>query len=135
MLTDDVATHLATYGALSDGSTTYTVCKNIIPDTPDAVVVLLSYPAGPPIRAMGASLAAPLYDRHLLSVITRGPARDYASTATIASTVHARLDFLHATLSTRKYSIKALTAPSLLEQDRNSRWKIEATYMVEKERG
>lgn len=135
MLTTDIATHLATFAALSDGTNTYTVCKNIIPDSPDAVVALLEYPAGPPIRGMGASLSSPFYDRHLLTVVTRGPVRDYTSAATIAATVHDRLDFLHATLGGRRYSIKAMSSPYLLEQDRNSRWKIEATYLVEKERG
>lgn len=130
---DDIATYLATF-TFTSGSSTATVRKYMQPDTPDETVTVLEYAAGPPIRAMGASLSNPVRDRHMLTVLTRGPAKDYAVARDLAGQVHVKLDWLNTTLSGKRYFVKAMFSPQIVEQDRSSRWIVRADYIVEKER-
>lgn len=135
MLLDDVETYLNTFGTWSQSGTTYAIRKNLIPDTPDAVIVLIEFPAGPGIKAMGASLRAPLRERAGLMVTVRGPRGDYANARAMAEVVNGRLDSLRSTLSGRRYYVTAMHTFMLKEQDRNDRWKLECNYLVLKERG
>jgi len=134
-LLTDIETHLGTVGPFVGGSTTFTVRRNFIPDTPDAVIALIEFPAGPAERAMGASIGAPVRERAGLQVTTRSDQGNYDDARTVAEAVHQELDFLAATLSGRRYFVQAMHPPALKEQDRNKRWLLEANYVVFKERG
>jgi hypothetical protein len=135
LLLDDIETYLNTFGAYTQDTTTYTLRKHFSPETPDAVIVLLEVPIGAPMRAMGASVSAPVRERSGLCVRVRGPQQDYSNARSMAETVYQRLDFLNTTLSGRQYSLSALHAPVLYQEDRNNRWWIDTTFLVLKERG
>lgn len=135
MLLDDIETYLNTFGAYSQSGTSYTVRKHLVPDTPDATITLLEFPAGKSQYAMGAPLRGPVRERAGLMVSVRGPQKDYGNARAMAETVHQRLDSYKGTLSGRRYTIYAMHPPILKEQDRNGRWKIESNYLVLKERG
>ncbi len=135
MLLQDLAGHLATYGPFTQDGLTYSVCIGEYPTTPDTVITLIELPGKGPIRAMGASLSAPIRERAVLEVLVRGPQEDYVAARAVAEAVHQKLDGLHTTLGGRQYDIDALTTPSRDSQDRNKRWLITSAYAVQKERG
>lgn len=135
MLLDDIETYLGTFAPWTQSGTTYTIRRNFTPETPDAVITLIEFEAGKPIRAMGPSLAAPIRTREGLMVLVRGPQKDYDNARDMANAVHLKLDRFAGTLSGRLYFIEALHEPHLQEQDRNDRWRIECNYLALKERG
>jgi len=135
MLIDDVAIHLASFGAYTQAGATYSIQRGVLPDEVVESITLQEIPAGKAIRAMGPSLGAPIRERAGLRVTVRGALGDYQNPRIVAELVHTRLDGLNATLSGRRYWIQALHPPVLDQQDRNVRWRLVATYYVEKERG
>lgn len=135
MLLDDVEAYLTSFGAYTQAGTTYTVRKYFTPDTPDATITLLGFPAGPAVRAMGPALGAPIRERHGLMVVVRGPQKEYGNAQAMAEVVYQRLDNFHGVLSTRQYDVTAMHPPMVKEEDRNARWRIETNFLVMKERG
>lgn len=135
MLLQDLEAYLATQGPFTQGGLTYSICIGDYPASPDTVITLIELPGKGPIRAMGASLSAPIRERAVLEVLVRGPQEDYAAARAVAEAVYQKLDGLHATLSGRQYDVAALTTPSRDSQDRNKRWLITSAFSVQKERG
>jgi len=135
MLLQDMETYLNAQGPFSQDGTAYKVYIGSLPDSDSTAIALRELPGKEAIRAMGASLSAPVRERPLVQVWVRGPQRDYVNARAMAEQIHLLLDGLNTTLSARLYAVRALAPPSPDRQDRNARWMIVTTYMVEKERG
>jgi len=138
MLIEDLATLLAAGGPFTGGGDTFAVRTYLMPDGPsvDTVIVLSEGEGGgADIRAMGASLAAPVREQPILRVRVRSAKKKFTVARTVAETVHQLLSGYKGTLSGRQYYVKAVHPPRFLEHDRNDRIVFETNYLVQKERG
>lgn len=137
MLINDIETFLTTYAPLQGGSppVTFTLRRGFIPAEPDAVIALVESEGMKPVRGMGASQGAPIFERPMLEVHVRGPRGDYIAGREAAELVYQKLDHCSTTQSGRRYFIEAWSAPFCDGQDKNDRWLFVTTFLVHKERG
>jgi len=138
MLIEDIETLLSASAPFTEGSDTFTVRTYLMPDgsSIDACIVLSEGEGGgKDIRAMGASLAAPIRERPILRVRVRSAKKSFTNARAAAETVHQLLSGYNGTLSGRLYYIEAVHPPRFLEHDRNDRIVFETNYLVQKQRG
>jgi hypothetical protein len=136
-----MATYLAGAGiGLAMGSTG-NLFKVPFPDgSPDAAVSLLEYPGMEAVRAMGASLSAPVFERPRFQVTVRDTLQNFQTARTLATSIYNKLDGLsEETMGTTRYSyVRAIQTPFLLGpagEDKNARPRVVCNYEAVKERG
>lgn len=140
MLLNEIRDYLNGIAGLLDfpaESLTFVVRTGKMPDTPDACIALEEAPGLPAVRAMGASLTAPLFERPTLNVWVRGPRQGTETGRMMAQRVHEKLDgaFDLVLGGVRYAKIEALGGPPFLdEQDRNERDTFVCSYIVTKQR-
>lgn len=138
MLIDDIETYLTGFAPFIASDVTFVLRRGLMPETPDAVIVLRESRMGKPdVRGMGASIGSPLLERPGLEVVVRGPRKNYLAARDVAEAVHIKLCHAGAlTISGRRYAyIQALLTPAFSEQDLEARCEFIASYVVWKERG
>lgn len=134
MLVDDIEAYLNGF-TFTSNSVTFIVRRGQLPETPDAVIALIPGEGMKPIRAMGPSGAAPLFDRPLLEVHVRSPRKDWLAGYDVAEQVLAKVDHVSTTQSGRTYFLDALSPQFSDGQDKDSRALFIIPVLVHKTRG
>jgi hypothetical protein len=145
-LLDAIATYLASTGVnlgLEMGSTGNLFKVPLPESAPDAAVGLIEYPGRESVRAMGASLSSPVFERPKFQVTVRDTHENFETARTLATSIYNNLDGLaDTTLSGTRYAyVRAIQTPFLMgpgegkAEDSNERPRFLCNYEVEKERG
>lgn len=129
MITDEIKAYLITQGAVSDAE----CFRNVMPETPDAIVSITEYPGGAIEGAM--TRTTPVFERAMFQVVCRGTRNDPDAARLKAAGVFAVIDIMKGgTLGSVKYlGIVAQQSPFFMGRDANERPMFACNYMAYKE--